>query len=515
MKLKYLLIFLYNLPLISCAENNYTTSRSFFFYRPIYYNLEAEQSLWNPIIRDKQGANQAATQIMGMFQRSNRTKKLGAYFLLHCKDCVTIAGDATSESKHRDIRAEWFNLPANYQGTFSLRPHQEQAAGVLEFNQNLSAYFESPLCDSRWVALRLPLVWVKNSLNPQQTVQVSTPANGQPTTFLEAINLPDITFSRFYCGSKKRIELAEICLMGGTTIYNNNDFHVSTYSQFILPTAKKQKPVFLFDPYVGINGHIGLGGGLRMELPLHEEDSCYKAIAFLALEGVFFFQNTQCRTFDIKKPIDRGCFCSESPVACDPFYLASLPPQDILDVDMSCKDNQWSRYLLYRKKDHVETVRGVDILTFPVKVYPYGQFDFSGGFRLKYRTIEAEICYNIWGRSAEQALLEPNCCEAEPLRFQNYGIAGAVPGTSASRSTIAQLAPPDKEFVTIRKQDISFASGTFPGAMAHRFQATIGYNPEESGFFTGIGGYYEIPWKRYANFVIQNWGLWGKVGTEF
>lgn len=515
MKKNYLLIILFISSLCTATDKNFTTSRSFFFYRPIYYNMAAEASLWNTIVHDKQGANQAAAQVTGMFQRSNRNKHLGAYFLLHCKDCITIAGDNTNNPSHRDVRAEWFNLPADYTGTFRITPRQEQATVIFEANQNLSNYFEHSVCENRWLGIRLPIVWVKNSLNPQQTVEASTPASGEPATFLSAINKPDITFSRFYSGTRKRVALAEICLMAGSTIYNNDDFHVSTYSQFILPTAKKQNPEFLFDPYVGINGHIGLGGGLRMELPLHERDACYKAIAFLALEGIFFFQNTQCRTFDLKKPIDKGCFCPAAPVACDPFYQASLPPQDILDVDMSCKDNQWSRYLLYRKKGETQTVRGVDILTFPVKVYPYGQFDFSGGFRLNYGSIEAEISYNIWGRSAEQAIFEPSRCEAEPLKFQNYGIAGAAPGTSASQSTIAYLAPADAQFTTIRQQDISFASGTYPGGMTHRFQASIGVSPDDSCIFGGVGGYYEIPWKRYANFIIQNWGVWGKLGIEF
>jgi hypothetical protein len=512
---KYLLFLFCLYQIIYADQKNFTTSRTFFYYRPIYYNLAAEQSIWNSIVHDKQGPNQAAAQVMGMYQKSNRTKKLGAYFLLHCKDCVSIAGDATDLVNQRDIRAEWFNLPSNYVGTFSLNPHQQQAAGVIELNQNLSNYFESSICENRWLGIRLPIVWVKNRLNPAQTIQASTPIAGQQPDFITAINQPDITFSRFYSGSRHKLALSELCFMAGSTIYNQDDFHVSTYSQLIFPTAPHQKPEFLFDPYVGINGHIGIGAGMRIELPLHEIDSCYKAIAFVALEGIFFFQNRQCRTFDLKKPIDKGCFCPATPVACDPFYQATLPPQDILDIDMSCKDNQWSRFLLYRKPGEAQTVRGVTILTFPVKIYPYGQFDFSGGFRLNYGSIEAEISYNIWGRSAEQAIFEPNCCEAEALNFQNYGIAGALPGTSASQSTIAYLAPADANFVKIRQQDISFASGTYPGGMTHRFQASVGLNPEDSCIFAGIGGYYEIPFKRYANFIIQNWGIWGKVGLEF
>src|SRR5437868_5468930 len=126
-------------------NRQFTTSHTFLFNRPIYYNITAQYSLWNSIVHDKAGANCAAGQITGMYQKSDRTKKLGGYFLLHCKDCVTIRGDNATNSQNRDIRAEYFNLPSNYSGTFCLKPEQEQAAVVLEFNQNLSTYFSDSL----------------------------------------------------------------------------------------------------------------------------------------------------------------------------------------------------------------------------------------------------------------------------------------------------------------------------------------------------------------------------------
>lgn len=536
-------IFLLITYVFSANAKKFTTSRSFLFYRPIYQNVAAVESLWHNIVHQKEDLS-LGMQAIGLYHKSLDRDRIGNYFLLNCKNCITIKGDNTSGAIDRDIRAEFFGLPSNYDGTFSLHPKQEQACGIIEYCQSLSSIYKCDLTRNRWFSIRMPLQWVKNSLNPSQSIinsgitNINTVSNAnfcnlscnttlsscnnttlvqnQPTNFIEAMNQPDITNSRIYSGNKDKFGLAEIRLSLGSTILDHNDFHFSYYSTFVIPTAHKQRPEFLFNPFLGVNGHFGLGGAVRLELPLHECDSNYKALFFLHLEGIYYFHSTECRTFDLVKPIDRGCFCPKTPNTCTPtFHTSWYPLQDILDVDMSCKDNQWSRFLLFRKPGHEQTIRGVNILTFPVRVWPFGIVDFNTGFKFNFCNFEGEIGYSIWGRSHEEIMLKFPECDAQPYEFEKYGIAGSTPNTSASRTTISSQALDDPTFVFIRPEDISFASGAFAGAVLQRAYASLGFCSLNTGLFAGIGGYYEVPFLRYKNSAFKAWGLWFKFGAGF
>lgn len=508
-------IFLLVTYILNASAKIITTSRSFLFYRPVYHNISAYQTLYHFLVNKKEDLN-SSIQAVGIYNKSLDKNNIGSYFLVNCKNCITIKGDNAPEKLDRDIRAEFFNLPSTYDGTFSLCPKQEQAGAVIELNQNLCSIYQCNLTKNRWISMRLPLQWVKNSLNPSQNIINNGLILHQPANFIEALNQPDITNSRIYFSKKDKFGLAEIRLSLGSSILNHNDFHFSSYSTFIIPTASKQKPEFLFNPFLGVNGHFGLGGGVRLELPLHECESEYKAVFFFQLEGIYYFHSKECRTFDLVKPIDRGCFCPKTPNTCTPtLHTSWYPLPDILDVDMSCKDNQWSRFLLFRKPGHEQTIRGVNILTFPVRIWPYGIVDFNTGFRFNFCNLEGELGYNIWGRSHEEIMLEFPHCEAQPYEFEKYGIAGSTPYTSASRTTINNQAEDDPTFVYIRPQDISFPSGAFSGAVLQRFYASLGFSSLNTGMFFGLGGYYELPFLRYKNSGFKAWGLWIKFGIAF
>ena len=492
----------------------YRTSRSFFFSRPVYHNLSATHPLWNDAQTTKHIRACSAFQLVGIYQESLSTCGLPGYFLTNCAPKVVIKGDNAHNSFARNVRAEWLNLPANFDGMLELNPRQKQAAAIVYYNQDLNAWFSHSWFDRLWVEISAPVVFVEQSLNPQQKIFSAKSDNSeQPSTIIEAFNQPDWRFSRICPSTQKEVGLAELRGNLGYTILDCDDVHLSTYSAFIIPTAKRQDPTYVFNPFVGINGHVGAATGLNFKTPLHDYCSEFKVLLYFAIESIYFFQNKQCRTFDIKSPVDRPCFCALNPTTCTPAYdpHLDLPLPDIIDTDLSCLDKQWSRYMLFRKKGTTITVPGVNILTQRVRVYPYATVDLDVGLTASYNSYHVAIGYNLWARSHERLELIAPTCEVKNFNFEHYGIAGKSDTASASASTIAHQAPDDPVFITLEQRDISLPSGSYAGGSAHRVYGNLGYYaPEVNNLFASVGGFYEIPNDR--NTVFRNWGIWAKLG---
>ncbi len=494
----------------------YRTSRSFLFPRPIYQNIPAVQNLWsNPNVQKEPVC--AAAQVTGLFQQSRHNKRLASYFLLNCQECISIIGDDAQGAAKRNVRAEWLNLPSDFSGLLILNPKQEQAACVLEYSHDLKVWFDWLQLQHLWIDVQAPIVIVKNNLRPTQiTLQAGTPLQGQPDTILAALNQPKWHFAKIDRTTKSKTALAELRCTLGTTLVRNDNFDASIYMALIIPTAKKQRAEFIFNPFVGINGHLGLVGGFCFETPvLPWNERPYALTFFFHIEGYYYWHNIQCRTFDLRRPIDRGCSCSDAISDCSPPYDPDygLPLPDILPIELDCQDKQWSRYLMLRRPGQIGTVPGVNILTQRVRVFPHMTVDLSLGFRALYANVQLEIGYDLWARSAEQLELIKPSCETALFNFQHFGIAGRTPGRSASTSTINHQGPDDPEFVTIRQRDISLASGAYAGGSTNRAHVNLTYLGI-GNCFAGAGFYYEVP-NRGRNTVFEDWGIWVNLGTAF
>lgn len=468
------------------------TSRSFLFPRPVYHNFAAVRNLFSNIINCKKGPNRAAAQLTAIYQHSFQSNKhITQYFLFNCKDRLIIRGDSAPDSHVRDVRAEWLNLPANFSGTLFLCPSQKQSAFVINYNQDLCQWFNWDMTRYSWLDIQIPIQYIENNLGlSQQIAQLGTQVAGLPKDIIEAFNQPQWNFGLIAPCKLKKLGVGEIRIGFGTTFPTDPDYLLTTSSFLIFPTESAQKPTYMFNPFIGTNRHFGLGSNVRFELPLYDECWPIQPKLFFAAEVTYFFSNKQSRIFDLKDPSGVTGFAADIPRI----------------------NRQWSRYLLFRRPGQVLPTPGVNILTQRAHVNPSATVDLTTGFKARCKAVYAEIGYNIWARNRERVWLVPPCCETGRYSFECFGIAGRHTDTSASCSNICRQAADDECFQFIKPEDISLASGTYPGGSAHRIHGLIGYiSPNCDQYFAGFGAFYEIP---HLN-TFRNWGLWGQAGVSF
>ncbi len=451
--------------------DQYKSSQTIMFTRPLYHDVAATTFLWRTFSAD---ANNAV-RITPLYQHTiDDGKNVGSYFLINCKKELLIAGDtaATQKVDDRDVRAEWLGLPANLTSTMSLTPEQRQSGAVISYHKALGHLFKSEFLNDSWIDVSVPFVWVENklSLTTQRTRLGNSVADG--SIVAEAFNQPAQRFAKIANCPLKKNGIAEIRASWGTTWTCKNDFLLQYSTGIIIPTAHKSDPEYLFSPMSGTDGHWGLNAAFYAELPLQPENAPYSCRLFICAENNFLFHDHQLRTFDLyKKP--------------------------------------WSRYLLYRKEGEETTVQGNKILTLPVKVHTYSLFNLATGLTFEVCNFNFEFGYKLWAHPGEKlSCLRPSC-EGAGFSFEKYGIAGT--GTnSASESTISTLATDDSNFTTIKRSQLCSKSASARGAFTQMAHVAFGYSAERT--FFGLGGSYEQP---STNTALEQWSLWATVGMQF
>ncbi len=471
-----LLLALIYAPLLDANRNAY--SRSFMFTKPGYYNIVAEQALWHDIVYNKKGHVRAGLQLIPFFQRSIDLNKSARYFLFDRKTELVIAGDDISNRNTRDIplrdvRAEWLNLPSDFEGTLSINPQQQQYGFTLEYSQDLKRWLDVPFVRDMYISLLIPFASVANDLNITQT-NVSNEGSTFPEDIIQAFNQPAWNYGKIAPCKKHRNELAEIKILLGTCYESRDYFQVNYNSVVVIPLAKRENAEYLFSPVVGNNHHFGIGAALNIQALLNRNPETIAWCFFLDLESTILIRNHQWRTFDLRK-------------------------------------NPWSRFIPMNTlgAEPNTNVPGVNLLTRKATIKPFNVVDFAMGWRTKTKKSEFEAGWGIWGHGYERI---DHIHEIDTI----FGIAGTDPGTTASRSTIGQQAPndPNNIFVPITVFDIDAQSAANAGALNFRLffsGGIINIGKREDTVF-GAGWSIDIP---YKNSMLQVWNVWMKLGGTF
>ncbi len=445
--------------------------RSFMFTRPAYYNSAMQQQLWHSIIYDKKGGSLAGFQLISFYQHSIDQRKTQRYFLINGKNELLVSGDANVELLPiRDVRAEWLNLPDNFRGNLAIKPEQQQLGFLIEYHQDLKQWIDNSFFNSTFLDFSIPFVSVENDLNLSQ-FNVANKSNTSPQDIIAAFQQKAWKFSRI-TGKRSRFGAAEIKVSFGRSYLSQDYFQVIYSSLFTIPTGKKQNPEFVFDPVVGNNRYVGLGGAVNFQLLLNSDPSRFALCFFLNFEAIYLIRNKQFRTFDLK-------------------------------------NKPWSRFLLYNKQGAKpnQNIPGVNLLTVDTVSRPFGMFDFSAGWRVQNDRFEVELGYNAWGHGDEHLRLRRTFTEV-------FGIAGSTADITASQSTISEQAADDAMFTPVMESDINLDSAASRSALTHKAFLAGGVKKigKRMDSFIGAGTFVEIPQK---NSALKNWGIWGKLGATF
>src|ERR1700722_9634434 len=473
-----LLVFLLIIPSSSIAAPQEVYAHSFMFIRSAHNSLAMRNAIWHDYIYNKQGKMHGCWQAIGFYQQSQSLSKTKHYFLPKYNDCVTISGDAITEKFFtRDVRAEWLGLPSEFQGVLTINPLQSQSGGYIEYNQDFSVFGDNWLFKDTWLALSVPFIHVENQFNPQQ-FDVSNPQASTwpgPNDILQAFNQEAWHFDKFPIDKQHRTGAAEFRIDVGKT-FASDAITCAYYAFCSGALSPKQNSEYLFSPYVGSDHHWSIGSGIHLDFLTSMDTSAVEWHFFFDLEYAYLIHNKQHRTLDLfGKP--------------------------------------WSRFMQFRRRNGPpdELIPGVNVLTIPLVIRPYGIFDFSVGFKFKMQMVVCEVTYGVWGHDNQKVKLRDtflgSFCDNE------YGIAGAgtimvegmTVGASASKSTVSNQAPDDPTFVPITFYDLDFNSASGATSTNHKAQVVLGVEHAHKSIdtFCGIGAYVDVAQK---NANLQVWG---------
>lgn len=452
------------------ATNQCSTSRTFMFTRPLYHNLPALEQYWHLLHKTIHGEQAPIINAVGLFQHSLHDA-IADYFLLNCQSKILVAGDASLNAQHRNVRAEWLGLSNNFEGTLSLMPQQSQAGAVISYDTGFG------ICSSwkflrnlRW-GIRIPIVTVTNALYP-----CAQSANSKADALIAAFEQPTWRFAKISTQELKKTGVAEVIGRFSTVWLDDDDFFLASALAIGIPATKRQFPSFLFNPFVGPNGHINFINTVLLELPLHHKDAESQWLIRFIFEDRFYYPNHQLRTLDLQ-------------------------------------NKPWSRYLTLRREGETETVPAMNVLTQCVKVSPQSVIELQAGLLYKCGCFMLEAGYGLWGRHHETlALTRPLCEKSIPI-FTEFGISGT--GTSsASGSTISFQAPNDPTFVRLKESDLDLCGSGSSGAVVNRFYILVNYifRGRSQDWLVSTGGFFESPQRNNA---LKQWGMWGNVNIAF
>jgi hypothetical protein len=450
-------------------QNRY--SETFLYTRPCYERLNAYEAFWQNMTFYQDCFPHYNMQSIFFYQNSinKRDDQFRQYFLMRDKNELSVKGDSVT-TIDRDIRAEWLQLPADYIGSFTMIPEQEQFGALFVARKDLKNVFHWDFLDNLWVGAQVPIAFVKNKINFSETSTLT------PTIFSKLSSQNYIYDRIVQCTDS--LGFTELELMFGAHFQPANSLQIGTRTGLIVPLGNKYDGKIFYEAIRGYNRHLAWETTVNTQVPLNCSEVC-NFLLYMDFQSILLFPNNQRRTFDLV-------------------------------------DRPWSRYLLMVTDTGQINVPGVNLLTPEVKVKPFNLIDVCAGFRVKKGNLEVQLGFDLWAHGNEEVELK------EPWRA-NFGIAapsGTTPlgfPATASKSTIKTLAPTDTdingdpEFVPILAEDLDFRSGVSRGTYTTGIELAIGWvhNHERVSGFIGAGGFVDFP---ASNAALQLWGIWFKFG---
>jgi hypothetical protein len=308
----------------------------------------------------------------------------GCYYLTGCNK-LNITGMDVANRAATDLAAEWFYLPADYQGSISFEPV------IQNFNADLNLYWSM----DKWVngmffRVSAPLTWTKWDLGACFKTTVS--GTDAATAYLHdsekffcskdvstatGTTYNPLTCARFCgcngCDENTKTRLADIHADLGWNFLLDQDYHLGLFARVVAPTGNKPHAEWLFEPIVGNGGHWELGGGLTGSAILWRNQEEDKHFGFYVDANVtHLFNAKQNRVFDLKNlPLSRYMY------AAHPDYAVIAPIANLT----SCKMD-------------VNVAVQADITA---------MFNYTSG------NWSYDLGYNFWARSCEK--FDCNACD--------------------------------------------------------------------------------------------------------
>lgn len=421
------------------------------------------------------------------FQQSTRGEKIARYFLRGGQESL-VFNEINEDPK--EICSLWFGLESDlntqfFNSIFCMNPRRRA------YGSYFNAYFTKEWGDhALWFNIAFAVMRAEHSLRMNESLrEIAGPLSNftlgtidQFTSVIRALNNPEWNFGKFSPCALKRFGVDDIQVkLGYDWFYSQeNEGHISPYIVGTIPTGKRQRSDFIFEPLVG-SKHGSFGVGINVDFTLYEGDGHYLTWLF-DFKYRYVFSANQCRSFDL------------------------------------CKNGDWSRYLLVVPKDqHLAAQPGINLFSLEAKVSPRNTIDLWSAFNLQWKEFNVELGYSFWWRQKEHISLD--CFVSKDFGIFDLAGMNLVP-QSASNANISQTAigpnkaPSDASFVTIRTRDLDIDSAEHPMTLSSTVYAAFDWCPSvgDHSLLLGLGGQYEFAHRQSA---LEQWGIWGKLGISF
>lgn len=368
------------------------------------------------------------------YQRSFRPEQLA--HALFGTPTLRFAGSLVPDRRCDELLADNFGFSRTFRGTLSFRPRIENFivdfglyVGLDAWIQGLYLRFHAPFVHTRW------------NLGARSDRTIKSPSDTTPsfepcymgedrvpaaTTFQQALsgNFLFGDMQTRWCAGKfdfcqrERNGLADIDVILGYNFINDDCYHFGLYAQAVIPTGKRRKNEFVFDPVVGNGRFFELGGGLSAHTVLWSNEDTNVAV-FVEGNITHMFRSRQCRLFDLRN------------------------------------NGPFSRYLLLKEFDSNGTrltyngnlISATCFTNREVEVSVDVKADFSFKFAYRWCGLGVDLGYNIYGHTAETI---DRRCDACPTGIdkRRFGIKGTE-GVCCFNFPIGLVAQDDTEVPTI------------------------------------------------------------------
>lgn len=483
-------------------------------------------SLIRQATQELQENNGSLFQVVPFGGKSTQADHLAWYFGPSCKRILQVA---SQPRPNVDILAEQLGIYStndNFESKICLNP--EQTFAGIGFN-----YRTHFLCKNEdrgfFLDITMPIYSVENKMNLSEEVINNgggALVAGGPTNVTEAFKQESWNFGRINDCCKMRktgISMIDIQLGYG---WGKEQAHMHPYFGILIPTGNKVTSQYVFEPIIGWNHHAAIHFGSSFGIKLWENECGDRSVWYeLAIDSRYFFENEQCRTFDLKgKPWSRYMTVYANKAQATEAFNVCTAPMDPNDCATSIPGTPTGLTI---------GTPGVNIFTQPVKVLPRFQRTYNTAFVADLGDLTIEGGYNFFSRDQECVKLACPWEELVGITTQRQADGTYLPTDGPALKAVLQgcgctnlaqtismpfigsntgLANYADNIITADL--IDFSSAEAPCLLSHWIYGAIGYTIDCYGIriLLGLGGGYEFAGD---NAGVNRIGGWGKVSVIF
>ena len=342
---------------------------------------------------------------------------------------IKIQGSNITGRNSKAWLADYFYLPTNYDGTFTVTPRVKTFFVDLDLYLGLdyllcNSYFRlyGPFVATRWDLGFSENATYNNNVSGDYAAGYFTQAayesgrllrsfseyacGGTPQQSDDAINNPaddddnntqvsftGLKYGRMCCNPMRRNGFADLRFELGWNAFERDRWHLGFNLQGAAPTGNEPKPCYLFAPIVGNGHHWELGAGVTGHYDIWECQSGEgKVSAHLDVNITHLFKTKQYRTFDLKGKAN-SAYMLAARMGSNP---DTNPPNDQVGWDSNGTFEPAPRQFAF------EYQPVANLSTVCLEVGSAAQTDLVALLCYQSCNINANFGYNFWSRSCEK-----------------------------------------------------------------------------------------------------------------